>query len=81
MKVLELFFNEILNPGVKILFGLAVVYFLWGIFKYIKDGDSDVAKTDGKNHVLWSTVGLFIMSSVWGIMHFLQNSVNTLSGK
>jgi len=78
MQLLGKFLDQVLNPAVKLLFGAAVVYFIWGVFMYVRKGDSDVAKTEGKNHVLWSTIGLFIMTSVWGIMHFLQNSITVL---
>ena len=39
-----------------------------------KSADSD-ARTEGVNHILWSTVGLFIMISVWGIIAVLERTI------
>ncbi len=68
-------FRFVINPLVQLLFATAVFYFMYGVFMYIKDSDESSSRTDGANHVLWSTVGLFIMISVWGIIRLLERSV------
>lgn len=68
-------FRFVIDPLVKLLFAAAVFYFMYGVFKYIKDSDDSSSRTDGANHVLWSTVGLFIMISVWGIIKILQRTI------
>jgi hypothetical protein len=70
-------FTLVIDPIVRLLFAAAVFYFVYGVFKFIKDkasGDS-VDFAQGANHVLWSTVGLFIMISVWGIIAILHNTI------
>jgi hypothetical protein len=68
-------FRFVIDPLVKLLFAAAVFYFMYGVFKYIKDSDEASSRIDGANHVLWSTVGLFIMISVWGIIEMLQRTI------
>ncbi len=68
-------FRFVIDPLVKLLFAAAVFYFIYGVFKYIKDADDSSSRVDGANHVLWSTIGLFIMISVWGIIRMLQSTI------
>ncbi len=76
-KVIEDLFTLVVNPLVRLLFAAAILYFVYGVFKFIKDkasGESaDIAQ--GANHVLWSTVGIFIMISVWGIIAILRSTI------
>ncbi len=82
MNALELepvkkLFTLVVDPLVRLLFAAAILYFVYGVFKFIKDkasGESaDIAT--GANHVLWSTIGIFIMISVWGIIAVLRNTI------
>lgn len=65
----------VVNPLVQLMFAAAVVYFVYGIFAYFIKGDGDADRIQGKNHILWSTVGLFIMISVWGIIAIIQRTL------
>ena len=68
------FFEVIVDPAVQLLLALAVVYFAYGVFNYFIKGTDSAERTQGANHILWSTVGLFIMVSVWGIIAALENT-------
>ncbi len=59
----------ILAPLIKLMIALAIVFFLWGVFKFIKeDGDK---KEEGRNFMFWGIVGIFVMISVWGLVNIL----------
>ncbi|MDO8579641.1 MAG: hypothetical protein Q7R72_02095 [bacterium] len=82
MNALELepvkkLFTLVVDPLIRLLFAAAILYFVYGVFKFIKDkasGESaDIAQ--GANHVLWSTIGIFIMISVWGIIAILRSTI------
>ncbi len=65
---------------VRIIIGLALVFFLWGIFKIIRaSGKED--KDTGKQFILWGIIGLFVIFSVMGIVNILQSTfrLNTSS--
>jgi uncharacterized membrane protein YidH (DUF202 family) len=69
--------NElIINPLIIFLFALAVVYFLYGVFEFISNGDSEEAKTKGKNHIIWGIVGIVIMMGVFTILNMIMNTFN-----
>lgn len=68
--------NEaILQPIVSLLMAAAVAYFLFGVMKFVKDQGSEESQVEGKKHMMWGIIGLFIMVSVWGILNFINSFV------
>lgn len=52
---------------IPIIFGLATVFFLWGVLKYIRASDSKNREEAQKT--IWAgLLGLFVMVSLWGII-------------
>jgi len=68
--------DAILNPLIILLFALALVYFLWGVFEFIKGADSEDARKIGKSHIVWGIVGMAIMFSVLSIKKIIENTVD-----
>ena len=69
--------KNIINPGIRLLFVVAILYFMYGVVVFIKDFNNESARDAGKKHMIYSMIGLFIMVSVWGIIAFLSNSVGS----
>ncbi len=68
---------EFFSPLYQLAVGFALVYFLYGVVKFIYNINDPEKKNLGKNHMLYGLIGLFIIFSVGGILELL-NSV--LSG-
>src|SRR3989344_5978148 len=68
-------FQNLLSLLIPISFMLALIFFFWGVVKFIASAGSEEAKTEGKNIMVWGVVVLFIMSSVWGIVEFFQRDL------
>ena len=66
----------IINPIIILLFGLAIVYFLYGIFQFISNSENEEAKTKGKSHMIWGIVGIVIMMGVFTILNMIMNTFN-----
>jgi hypothetical protein len=64
-------FIPLANSIIVLLVSLALFYFLWGIFKLIASGDSEKMLETGKLYVLWGTVALFVMISMWGLVNIV----------
>ncbi len=71
-QVLENVVTEIFTPLYQLAVGIAVLYFLYGAFKFILDMNDPEKKNFGKSHLLWGLVGLFIILSVGGILRFFS---------
>ncbi|MBX4198283.1 pilin [Candidatus Parcubacteria bacterium] len=64
---------ELVNLIIPLLFGFALVAFMWGVIKYIASTDSVKIK-EARNYIAFSIVAIAVMLSVWGLALFLKNS-------
>ena len=63
--------NQLLIP---IAFSLALLYFFYGMAKYIWSVGSE--KEQGKQIMIWGVVALFVMSSIWGLVFFIRDELS-----
>ena len=68
----------IVNPLIVLLFGEALLVFVWGAFEFVMHADSEEGKKTGAKHMLWGIVGLVIMVSVLGIQEIIENTLKSL---
>ncbi|MEK7128813.1 MAG: hypothetical protein AAB471_01140 [Patescibacteria group bacterium] len=64
----------ILNPLIGLVFAAAMVYFLWGVFDFIRNNENDTDREEGKKHMLWGIIGMFIMVAVYGIIGIITGT-------
>jgi len=72
--IVNLVISTILNPLILLFLGLAVVYFMWGVFKYVGKGESESDRREGANMMMYGIVAIFVMVSVWGLVTILINT-------
>lgn len=65
----------IINPLILFLFALAVVFFLYGVFEFILNQESEEKKTTGKQHMIWGILGITIMMGVWVILGIILKTM------
>ncbi len=63
--------DQIINPIVGIIFALALVYFLYGLVSFIFSAGNEQKRADGKQHMVWGTIGMTIMVSVFGLLQLV----------
>ena len=63
--------NLILNPIILLLFGIAFVYFIYGIITFISLEPGDSKKKDARSSIIWGIVGMLVMFSVYGLIGFV----------
>ncbi len=68
--------TQIINPIIYLLFAVALVYFLFGVFQFIANAEDEEARTTGRNHMIWGIIGFVIMLGVFGIMNIILNTFN-----
>jgi uncharacterized membrane protein YidH (DUF202 family) len=74
-KLIDNITEYIIDPIILLLFGLGFLYFLWGIAKFIWNADSEDARKEGADHMIWGIVGMFIMVAAFGIISLIKNSI------
>ncbi len=71
-QVLQNVITEIFNPLYQLAVGLATVYFFYGVYNFIVNLNDPEKKNTGKDHLLYGSIGLFIILSVGGILKFFN---------
>jgi len=66
----------IINPLISLLFALAVVFFLYGVFKFLANQENETKRTEGKMHMVWGVVGITVMLGVWTILNIILTTFN-----
>ncbi len=72
MKAID---KVIINPLIVLLFALAVVYFIYGLARYLLSPDNEEIRKSSKSHMVWGVIGMFIMVSVFGILSMILNTL------
>lgn len=61
---------------IPLAFSLALLYFFWGVAKYIRSGaGGEKAAEEGRRVMVWGVVALFIATSIWGIVNFIKSEL------
>ncbi len=78
MEKLYIFLGNVvqllINPLIGLLFALALAYFVWGGALFVLNADNPDKQKEGKQALIWGIVGLFIMTSVIGLLRILTNT-------
>jgi len=69
--------TEVVSPIIWLLFGLATIYFLYGVFEFVKNAGSEEGRRTGGQHIMWGLIGMFIMFSVRGIINLILGTLNS----
>lgn len=67
--------DNIVNPVITLMVALAVIYFLYGAFVFIKNADSPEERKKGATNMMWGVIGLFIMVSAYGILNLIIGTI------
>jgi len=71
--------TNIVMPIVEVMFGVAVIVFVFGVLQMVMNPTSEDARKRGKMSILGGLVGLLIMLSAWGIIYIISNTEKGIS--
>ncbi|TSC69920.1 MAG: hypothetical protein CEO12_654 [Parcubacteria group bacterium Gr01-1014_46] len=57
-----------------IVFSIAIIYFFWGVAKYVLSAGDPKAAAEGKSIMIWGVIAIAVMASIYGLIIFLQQS-------
>ena len=71
LNTVKTFINGTLVP---LVFALAFIAFIWGMFKaFILGGADEEKQSEGKQLMIYAIVGFAVMVGVWGLVNILTN--------
>ncbi len=65
----------VFNPILRLLIGVGLVLFVWGIIEFLWDLNRGGHGEAGKQHMLWGLAGMFVMASAYAIVTLLAGFV------
>lgn len=68
--------SVIINPILLLMFAGGLLVFVWGVVEFLA-GQNGVGEgaANGKRHMFWGVVGMFIMVAAYAIIHIIYNSL------
>jgi hypothetical protein len=60
--------SVILYPLIALLSGIAFLVFVYGAAEYVFNATNDSARAEGKKHIMYGIIGLFVMVSAFAIL-------------
>lgn len=67
--------RDVVDVLIPLVAALALLYFFWGLAKFILNSDNEEARDSGKHIMIWGVVALFIIVSVWGLVAFIGDAI------
>ncbi|MES2470725.1 MAG: hypothetical protein V4526_00625 [Patescibacteria group bacterium] len=64
---------EYFNLAIYFIMALAVLLFIWNVFRYFFKADGD--KTEAGKYVMYSVIGFAVMFTFWGLVNLVINTV------
>jgi fumarate reductase subunit D len=68
--------SDLINRLIPFIIALTVLFFLWGIFRFVMAGGDGEQRKEAQGYIIWGIIALFVMVSVWGLVNILVRSVN-----
>ena len=69
--------NLIVNPLIALIFPAGLLVFFWGVVQFLLavNAGGTSSKEDGKKHMLWGIIGMFVMVAAWAVFTFLVSNI------
>lgn len=68
--------DYLINPLLLFVFAIGLLVFVFGVVEFLYGLNADTeAKQNGKRHMLWGLVGMFIMVIAYPIVLIIINAV------
>lgn len=68
--------QNIVDAVVPFIIGLGVLVFIYGVFNFVTSAGDEEARAGAKQLIIWGIIGIFVMVSVWGLVHILVGTFN-----
>ncbi|HEY4476388.1 MAG TPA: hypothetical protein VJB69_00130 [Candidatus Paceibacterota bacterium] len=79
--LISLIVDKIFDPIALLIVGLATIYFLIGVLKYIQSVGDETKRKEGVVMMTYGIIGLFVMVSLWGLVNVLNKTFPDLINK
>lgn len=68
--------SVVINPLIALIFAAGLLVFIYGIVEYMWGLSSGENSNEGKQHMLWGIIGMFIMVVSYSILLIIAHTLN-----
>ena len=68
-------FRSVVNILIPAFFGLAIIYFFYGVAKYILAAGDPEEASKGKSIMIYGVIAIAVMISIYGLVGWLQGTL------
>jgi hypothetical protein len=65
-------FVDLIQTAIPIIASIALLVFIWGLIRFINSAGDAKSHEGGRQLMVWGSVGLFVLVTLWGILGFLS---------
>lgn len=66
---------NIVNPIITLMLVVAIIFFTWGVFQFVRNAESSEERKKGGMHILFGSLGIFIMVTAYGILNLIIGTI------
>lgn len=66
--------GDLISTATPIVVALALLYFFWGLAKYILNAGDEEKKKEGRQVMIWGIIALFVIVAVWGLVNLIAST-------
>lgn len=66
--------GRIINFVIPIVGAILVIYFFVGALGYVQAGGDEEKRTEARNKMIYSVIGMFVAFSIFGLVNMLRNT-------
>ena len=73
-QLINRFSEYIITPAIFLVFTAGFFLFVWGLVQFLWNLEESSSREEGKRHMLWGIIGMFVMVAVYGIIQLLDTT-------
>lgn len=73
-------FGDVVKAVFPILIGLAAIYFVWGLLKYVGSSGDDAKKEEARGTMLYGIIIIAVILGIWGLADLVLSFVGVRGG-
>ncbi len=69
----------VINPIIALIFATGLMVFVWGVVQFmigLSGGEGGESVQDGKKHMLWGLIGMFIMVAAFAFVKIIARTLS-----
>jgi len=75
VDILVVSLQSILTTLIPVTFAVALLFFFWGVAKYILAAGDEEAKGQGQRIMIGGIIGIFVIAAIFGIVEFIGSNL------